>query len=119
MKNLSLCALALMLSIASLHAANPPSAPPHVTTVSWILDTRHNISVDDKRVTLVGKVGKKDNGSDWWFSDGTGWVRLDTVDMDLPVGQKLIIHGRIDQSRFGIGYLEVEVKHWNYAPKSK
>ena len=50
-----------------------------------------------------------------FLSDATGSVRLDTGDMELPIGQTLVVRGRIDQSRFGIGYLEVEVNHWNYA----
>jgi hypothetical protein len=27
----------------------------------------------------------------------------------------LIVSGHIDQAKLGIGYLEVEVKHWSYA----
>ncbi|MEJ0000868.1 MAG: hypothetical protein WDO13_17895 [Verrucomicrobiota bacterium] len=83
------------------------------------METRHNLDVDDKAVTLVGQVVKRDGGSDWWFSDTTGSVRLDTGDMELPVGRMLVVRGRIDQARFGIGYLEVEVNHWTYAQTSR
>jgi hypothetical protein len=42
-------------------------------------------------------------------------VRLDTGDKELPVGKMLVVSGHIDQARFGIGYLEVEVRKWHYA----
>jgi uncharacterized protein YdeI (BOF family) len=113
MKKLSLFALMLVASVAASQASD--SNPPQITPVSWIVATRHNINVDDKFVTLRGQVVKRDNGSDWWFSDTTGSVRLDTGDKELPVGRTLIVSGHIDQARFGVGYLEVEVKRWRYA----
>ncbi len=97
---------------------HPVSAEParsEITPVSWILQQGRNIDVDDKRVTLVGKLIKKDDGSDWWFSDTTGSIRLDTGDKELPVGPLLRVTGRIDQARFGVGHLEVEVSHWEVA----
>jgi uncharacterized protein YdeI (BOF family) len=117
MKKLSFVTLMFVVSAIALHAADPTS--PQVTPISWVLQTQHNIDVDDKSVTLVGEVVKRDNGSDWWFSDTTGSVRLDTGDMELPVGRMLVVKGRIDQARFGIGHLEVEVKHWAFADKSR
>ena len=107
----------LVITAAASQAAD--SNLPQITPVSWVLATQHNINVDDKFVTLVGKVIKPDNGSDWWFSDTTGSVRLDTGDKQLPVGRTLIVSGHIDQARFGIGYLEVEVKHWAYADQGR
>lgn len=117
MKKLPLLAFALLFT-GGFSQASSPSVPPQITPVGWILKTQHNINVDDKRVTLVGKVIKPDNGSDWWFADSTGSVRLDTGDKELPVGRMLIINGRIDQSRFGIGHLEIDVRHWHYADGS-
>ena len=115
MKKLFLLASVLIASASPSHASNAPSSTPQITQVSWIVATRHNMDVDDKYVTIVGKVIKPDDGSDWWFSDTTGSVRLDTGDMELPVGRMLVVQGHIDQSRFGIGHLEVEVEHWSYA----
>ncbi len=106
----------VMLMSASLN--QPASAAPahsEITPVNWILQEGRNIDVDDKRVTLVGKVIKKDDGSDWWFSDTTGSIRLDTGDQMLPIGRMLVVTGHIDQARFGVGHLEVEVSHWDYA----
>jgi uncharacterized protein YdeI (BOF family) len=115
MKPLVLFASTAILSAITVQGAKAAPSTSTVTPISWIVDSRHNIDVDDKRVTLVGKVIKRDDGSDWWFSDTTGSVRLDTGDRELPVGRWLVVHGRVDQARFGIGHLEVEVKHWEYA----
>ncbi len=116
MKFMPILALALALAPAFSGTAQASPTPAQITPISWIVQTQHNLDVDDKSVTLVGQVVKRDGGSDWWFSDTTGSVRLDTGDMELPVGKTLVVRGRIDQSRFGIGYLEVEVNHWDYAP---
>jgi uncharacterized protein YdeI (BOF family) len=113
MKYLPLLALILLFPTASSPAF--PAAPRQVTPISWIVQTQHNLDVDDKRVTLVGQVIRHDDGSDWWFADTTGSVRLDTGDKELPVGRTLVVTGHIDQARFGIGHLEVEVNHWSYA----
>jgi hypothetical protein len=112
--------LLVLGSIALMSATLNPLAQAaplrsEITPVSWILQEGRNIDVDDKRVTLVGKLIRKDNGSDWWFSDTTGSIRLDTGDKELPVGRMLVVTGHIDQARFGVGHLEVEVSHWEYA----
>ena len=99
---------------ATVCRAMPPGPQP-VTPVSWILSTQHNDNVDEKRVVLVGRVTHPDNGSDWWFTDGTGSVRLESGDSPLPVGPTLRIVGRIDQATWGIGVIEVKVKRWAYA----
>jgi hypothetical protein len=105
----------ILAAITLFQSVNAMPAPSDVTPISWIIQTRHNIDVDDKRVTLVGTIIRPDDGSDWWFSDSTGSVRLDTDDKELPVGRLLVVTGHIDQARFGIGHLEVEVDHWEYA----
>ena len=117
MKKIALLTLTMTLGVGASWAAD--SEPPQITPVSWVLATRHNGDVDDKYVTLVGHVVKQDGGSDWWFTDETGSVRLDTGDLYLPVGPKLVVSGHIDHSHLGIGYLEIEVKHWSYAEKGK
>jgi uncharacterized protein YdeI (BOF family) len=118
MNKLPLLALVLLFPCASARASTH-SEPSQITPVSWIVQTQHNIDVDDKRVTLVDQVIRRDDGSDWWFADTTGVVRLDTDDKELPVGRSLVVTGHIDQARFGIGHLEVEVDHWHYAPNAR
>lgn len=117
MKKAYLLLVSFALTVIVSHASD--SEPPHITPVKWILDTQHNGDVDDKYVTLVGRVIKPDQGSDWWFSDTTGSVRLDTGDKELPVGPMLKVSGHIDQAKLGMGYLEVEVKRWDYVDRDK
>ncbi len=109
-----ICLLPWFLAFLQL-SARAADHPQQITPVSWIVQTQHNIDVDDKYVTLVGQVVRRDNGSDWWFADTTGVVRLDTGDKELPVGKNIVVSGHIDQARFGIGHLEVEVKKWRFA----
>jgi uncharacterized protein YdeI (BOF family) len=104
--------LGLTLGASACRAAY---GPPPVVPVSWVLSTQHNDDVDEKRVVLIGRITHHDNGSDWWFTDGTGSVRLETGDQMPPVGPMLRIVGRIDQATWGIGVIEVKVKHWAYA----
>jgi uncharacterized protein (TIGR00156 family) len=100
-----------------------PAAPPpvpaqplyHLTTVRWVVNTRDNMDVDDRYVTLVGRVTRRIGDEEYWFTDGTGSVRLDSEDFDLPVGARLVIGGRIDQAYLGFGHLDVDVRHWRYA----
>jgi uncharacterized protein YdeI (BOF family) len=102
-------------SFTILQAA--PAPPYHLTTVSWIISTRDNLNVDDRYVTLIGQVTKRIGDEEYLFTDGTGTVRLDSGDFELPVGVKLVIGGRIDQAYLGFGHLEVDVRHWRYARK--
>jgi uncharacterized protein YdeI (BOF family) len=112
--------LALMVFSAAMggsinlsHAA-PPVHPYHLTTVSWVNATRDDIDKDDRYVTLIGHVTGKD-GDDYWFTDGTGSVRLDSEDFKLPMDSKIVIGGRIDQAYLGFGHLEVDVRQWHFA----
>jgi uncharacterized protein YdeI (BOF family) len=114
LKNSSAALMALTMGVTALHAY-PPGPPPAVTPVGWILQTKNNDRFDDKRVVMVGQVTHHDDGTDWWFTDGTGSVRLENNDRRLPVGPTLRIVGRIDQATWGIGVIEVQVKHWSYA----
>jgi len=107
--------LAALAMSATASFAYPPGPPPPVTPVSWILATKNNDRFDEKRVVLVGQVTHHDDGTDWWFTDGTGSVRLETNDRRMPVGPTLRIVGRIDQATWGIGVIEVKVKRWTYA----
>ena len=89
--------------------------PYHLTTVSWLISTRNNMDVDDRYVTLIGHVTKQIGDESYWFSDGTGSVRLDSADFELPIGPKVVIGGRIDQAYLGFGHLEVDVRRWHLA----
>jgi uncharacterized protein YdeI (BOF family) len=113
-KTLPAClATSVLLGISTTlsHAAPPPY---HLTTVSWVVATRNNLDKDDRYVTLIGHVTGRD-GDDYLFTDGTGTVRLDSGDFELPIGPKVVIGGRIDQAWLGIGHLEVDVRRWHPA----
>jgi len=86
----------------------PSHAAPayHLTTVSWVVATRNDLDKDDQYVTLIGHVTGRDGDEDYFFTDGTGTVRLDSEKFELPIGPRLEIGGRIDQAYLGIGHLE-------------
>jgi uncharacterized protein YdeI (BOF family) len=115
---LALLALSILAGISStLSHAAPPAPPYHLTTVSWVVATRNNIDKDDRYVTLIGRVTKKTGDETYFFTDGTGMVRLDSEDFELPIGPKIVVGGRIDQAYLGFGHLEVDVRQWHYARK--
>jgi hypothetical protein len=87
-----------------------------LTPVSWIVATRNNIDVDDRYVTIIGHVTRRIGSEEYWFTDGTGSVRLDSENFDLPIGRRIVIGGRIDQAYLGFGHIEVDVRKWHYAP---
>jgi uncharacterized protein YdeI (BOF family) len=101
----------LGVSTASSHAA----PPYHLTTVSWVVATRNDLDKDDRYVTLIGHVTGRAGDEDYFFTDGTGTVRLDSEKFELPVGPRIEIGGRIDQAYLGFGHLEVDVRQWHYA----
>ena len=101
----------LGISTVSSHAGTPY----HLTTVSWVIATRDDLNKDDRYVTLIGHVTKQVGDENYWFTDGTGSVRLDSEKFELPVGAKIVIGGRIDQAYLGFGHLEVDVRNWHYA----
>lgn len=113
-----LALLTLSTSVSIAEPKTPPNAPYHLTTVSWIIATRDNIDKDDRYVTLIGHVTKKEGDETYYFTDGTGTIKLDSEDFKLPIGAKIVVGGRIDQAYFGWGDLEVDVRHWHY-PKAK
>jgi uncharacterized protein YdeI (BOF family) len=113
----TMLALAAVLSLfaGSKAFAGPPPHPYHLTTVSWVVATRNNLDDDDRYVTLIGHVTGRQGDEEYFFTDGTGTVRLDSADFELPVGPKIVIGGRIDQAYLGFGHLEVDVRNWHYA----
>ena len=100
------------LLTSTLSHAEPPY---HLTTVSWVVATQNNIDKDDRYVTLIGHVTGRAGDETFFFTDGTGSVRLDSEKFELPVGPRIVIGGRIDQAYLGIGHLEVDVRSWHYA----
>jgi uncharacterized protein YdeI (BOF family) len=106
----------LALGLAGLSPLAQAAPPPyHLTTVSWVLATRNNLDVDDRYVTLIGRVTGRAGDETYFFNDGTGTVRLDSEDFVLPVGARIVIGGRVDQAYLGIGHLEIDVRTWHYA----
>ncbi len=111
-----LLAVSALLAVSTtLSPAEPPAPPYHLTTVSWVVATRNNLDTDDHYVTLIGHVTGRDGDEDYFFTDGTGTVRLDSADFKLPIGPKIVIGGRIDQAYLGFGHLEVDVRRWHFA----
>jgi uncharacterized protein YdeI (BOF family) len=119
MKKLRLFLLTLSLlsavSFFSVHAAAPANPPYHLTTVSWVVSTKDNMDVDDRYVTLIGHITGTAGNGDYIFTDGTGTIYLDGGDHALPINQKIVVGGRIDQAYFGWGHLEIDVQRWHAA----
>jgi uncharacterized protein YdeI (BOF family) len=87
------------------------AAPPyHLTTVSWVVATQNDLDKDDRYVTLIGQVTGRQGDETFFFTDGTGTVRLDSEKFELPIGPRIVVGGRIDQAYLGIGHLEVDVR---------
>ncbi len=108
----------LLVAFSSLALSLTPSRgevepPYHLTTVSWVVASQNDLKDDDRYITLIGHVTKKIGDESYWFTDGTGSVRLDSEKFDLPIGLKVVIGGRIDQAYLGFGNLEVDVRHWH------
>jgi len=112
-------ALLTALSLLGISTTFSQAAPPpyHLTTVSWVIATRNNIDKDDHYVTLIGHVTGREGDETFFFTDGTGTVRLDSEKFELPIGPKIVVGGRIDQAYLGFGHLEVDVRNWHYAKK--
>lgn len=109
------CLLLALGAWTPFSASAAPDPYYHTTSVAWIVRTRNNIDVDDKYVTIIGHVTRRISDEEYWFTDGTGQVRLDSENFDLPIGRRIVIGGRIDQAYLGFGHLEVDVRRWRYA----
>ncbi|MEI9999691.1 MAG: NirD/YgiW/YdeI family stress tolerance protein [Verrucomicrobiota bacterium] len=112
----------VLLTVRLVEAAPAPAdgagGPAyHLTTVSWVVATQNNLQEDDRYVTLIGHVTGRAGEEDYFFTDGTGTVRLDSGKFNLPIGPRLVIGGRIDQAYLGFGHLEVDVRQWQYAKR--
>jgi|GEM_PF-1492438 len=105
------------VSVAAARDENPDSNKWKITTVHWIIAAQNDLDMDNKKVTLIGKVTKKLNGDSFVFDDGTGSIRLDS-DIDLPINQSIVIRGEIDQAYLHIGPLEVDVHNYRMTDKT-
>ena len=103
-----------LFSLSLLAPLTATARPYHLTSVRWIVNTRNNMDVDDRYVTLVGHVTRRMGDQEYWFADNTGQIRLDSENFDLPIGRTIVLGGRIDQAYLGIGHLEVDVRTWHY-----
>ena len=112
---LAAASVLLLVSKSFSFAGPPPSY--HLTTVSWVVATRDDMSKDDRYVNLIGHVTGREGSETYFFTDGTGTVRLDSEKFELPVGPKIVIGGRIDQAYLGFGHLEVDVRDWHFAKR--
>ena len=109
-------AVATLLGVSTTSSpADPPPPAYHLTTVSWVVATRNDLDKDDRYVTLIGHVTGRTGDETYFFTDGTGTVRLDSEKFELPVGPRIVVGGRIDQAYLGFGHLEVDVRNWHYA----
>ena len=104
------------MALGTLLPLSSHARPYHFTPVRWIVATRNNIDYDDRYVTIVGHVTRRMGDEEYWFTDGTGSVRLDSENFDLPIGARIVVGGRIDQAYLGFGHIEVDVRAWHYAP---
>jgi len=113
----SLLAISALLCASTTFSNAAPPPPPvyHLTTVRWVISTRNDLDKDDRYVTLIGHVTGREGDETYFFTDGTGTVRLDSEKFELPVGPKIVIGGRIDQAYLGFGHLEVDVRNWHFA----
>jgi len=124
MKNTLLSILAIFaltaLPAKMVQASEDPGANKyHITSVRWIHSTKENWDDDDRYVVLCGTVTKKKDSETYWFTDGTGTIKLDS-EKKLPVGKPIVIRGRVDQNWLGIwGTLEVDVRSWRSEPAPK
>jgi uncharacterized protein YdeI (BOF family) len=118
MKKICIILLAIT-ALPGIFSSSAQAKPYHHTTVDWVVANRNNLGVDDSYVTLVGHVTRSIGDEEYWFTDGTGSVRLDSENFDLPIGTRIVVGGRIDEAYLGFGHLEVDVRHWHYAPLRK
>jgi hypothetical protein len=109
---LTYLAFASLLGASMTVAPADPTPSRHLTTVSWVVQTRNEPAADGRLVTLIGRVTAR-TGNKYVFTDGTGFVHLSAEGMGLPMGPSLVVAGRIDHAFLGLGPVEVVVKNWH------
>jgi uncharacterized protein YdeI (BOF family) len=109
----------VLLAAATLLLPLSARASYHLTSVKWIVDNRNKLTYDDHYVTIIGHVTRRIGDEEYWFTDGTGSIRLDSENFDLPIGERIVVGGRIDEAYLGFGHIEVDVRAWHHAPLHK
>ena len=97
----------------SISQAEPVNQHYQLCSVSQVLSGQDNTRIAHGYVLLVGRIMARVD-DDYIFTDGTGRVKLETGDSRLPIGQVIVVGGRIDHPFMGIGQLGIEVEHWRY-----
>jgi uncharacterized protein YdeI (BOF family) len=108
--------ICFLLVIGALLPLSVQAKPYHFTSVRWIVANRNKLTYDDRYVTIIGHVTRRMGDEEYWFTDGTGSVRLDSENFDLPINRRIVVGGRIDEAYLGFGHIEVDVRAWHYAP---
>lgn len=93
----------------------PCGNPWKIASVKWVL-SHDKWAVDGKKIVLIGKVVKKDDEDTYFLDDGTGLIELDS-DIALPVGKRVVVHGKIDYAFFGERNTQFNVTEWRLESK--
>jgi hypothetical protein len=108
---LTFLAFTSLLGASMAAAQADTNSSPQLTTVSWVVQTRNAFGINGRFVELIGHATVK-IGTKYWFTDGTGTMRLNAGKIGLPMGPSLVIDGRIDHGFLGMGPVEVVLKTW-------
>ena len=101
---------------------DPDSNKWKIASVQWIKE--HSESdrkdIDNKYLVLIGKVTDRIDEDTYQLSDGTGTILLDVDEdeIELPVGKRVVVRGKVDEAYWDIGELELNVKTWRLERKS-
>jgi uncharacterized protein YdeI (BOF family) len=123
---LACSALCVMLGIASPSLADkndPDSNKWKIASVRWIRDHAESDhkDIDDKYLVVIGRITDKIDEDTYRLDDGTGAILIEVDEdeiADLPVGQRVVIRGKVDEAYWDIGELELNVESWRPERKS-
>jgi len=121
----SVVAFAFLLGFMTCLKADhqdPDTNKYKIASVAWIKE--HSESdrkdIDDKYLVLIGKVTDRIDEDTYRLNDGTGTILLDVDEdeIELPVGKRVVVRGKVDEAYWDIGELELNVKTWRPERKS-
>jgi len=98
-------------SVAVALDDNHDSREWKASTVRRLEDSKNDINKDHVKVSLIGKVVKKLSGDSYLFEDDSGTIHLDS-DIQLPLGQVIVIHGYVSHGYHTNKVLDVYVHGW-------